>query len=160
MIGVSRSMKTNLLFLMLFSATLFVSHDAFALAGELKRPGISLSTKHSQETRERIMKVLNREDAKFVGGRFINWFTTMHYAGDAKALSLFMDELAKIPGVVLSVSFVKDRIFDEAPWSVHHEAHGNRFHIRVSMNSDIKMEEIYIPEIRGRDSVGEGNSEK
>ena len=144
-------MKTTILSIFLAFAFLFGASDVFALAGELKRPGISLSTKYSKETRERIMKVLNREDARFVGGRFINWFTTMNYAGDAKALSLFMEELAKIPGVVLSVSFVKDRILDEAPWSVQHEAHGNRFHIRVSMNSDLKFEDIYIPEIHGRE---------
>ncbi|MGB0582801.1 MAG: hypothetical protein ACPGVU_24210, partial [Limisphaerales bacterium] len=109
------------------------------------------AAEYPEANRKKVMAALNREDVKFVGGRFINWFTTMWYDGDTKALNLFLDDLAHIPGVVLHVSFGKS--VHPGAWSVHHEAHDNRFHIKVNLDSKIKLAELYIPEIRGIDPI-------
>ncbi len=52
--------------------------------------------------------------------------------------------------MTLHVSFVKSLPFP-GDWSVHHGAHGNRFHVRVSLDSKINLEELYLPEVTGRD---------
>lgn len=125
--------------------------EARALAGELKKPSISLPAEYPDANRKKIMAALNRKDVKFLGGRFINWFTTMWYDSDTKALNLFLDDLAHIPGVVVHVSFGKS--IHPGAWSVHHEAHDNRFHIKVNLDSKIKLAELYLPEIRGIDPI-------
>lgn len=125
------------------------SCDAHALAGDLKRPSVSLPAEYPDANRRKIMAALNRKDVKFLGGRFINWFTTMWYDSDTKALNLFLDDLAHVPGVVLHVSFGKS--IHPGAWSVRHEAHDNCFHVKIGLDSQIKLAELHLPEIRGID---------
>ncbi len=133
-------------------------HRAFALYGELKEPGVALSEDLPEAARKRITAALHRTDCRFLGGNFLNSFTTLRYAGETKALNMFLDALANCPGVTLSVSFVKS-LPEAGDWHVHHEAHPNRFHVRVSLASEkLELEHLYLPEIAGHDpadKVGE-----
>jgi len=95
---------------------------------------------------------LNRKDCKFIGGMFINSFTTMYYKSDAKALNLFLDDLAHVPSAVLHVSFVKT-LPEPGTRAVHHEAGDNRFHVRVNLRSEINTEDLYLPDIHGRNPI-------
>ena len=108
------------IFLFLLTLTL-ATPSVFALAGQLNEPGVALPEHHPEAARKRIMAALNRADCKFLGGNFLNAFTTLRYAGDTKALNRFLDDLANCPGVTLSVSFVKS-LPEAGDWQVQHEA--------------------------------------
>ena len=124
---------------------------AFALAGDLTEPGVALPKDFPEAARTNIMKALRRPDCKFLGGHFLNSFTSLSYGGDTKALNFFLDSLAKCPGVTLSVSFVSEHLPHEScDWNVGHEAFRNRFDVRVNLKSSrIKLEQLVIPEARG-----------
>lgn len=131
--------------------------DALALAGEVKHPGVALSQKLPETVRKKISAALNRKDCKFLGGAFINSFTTLWYTSDTRALNLFLDDLKHIPQVLLHVSFVKELSREDAAWSVHHQASENRFQIRIALGGPIKIEDIYLPVIHGRDPIEKGD---
>jgi hypothetical protein len=121
---------------------------AFALAGSLDSPGVAFSGDYPKDAQEQVMAALTRKDCKFLGGHFVNWFTTLRYGGDAKALNLFLGDLVKCPGATVHVGFKK--LDDECDWRVSHDAHGNRFQVEVNLNSkQIKIEDLYIPEAKG-----------
>ncbi len=143
-------MKTLLVPLLVVA--LFTSApNAFALAGELKEPGVAHATGYPEAAQQQVRAVLTRPDCKFLGGRFINSHTSLTYAGDTKALNQFLGALAKCPGVALHVSFVADPMPGTAcDWHVGHDAHRNQFHIRVNLKSArVKLEELYLPEVKG-----------
>jgi len=131
--------------------------DALGLAGEVKHPGVALSQKLPGTVRQKISAALKRKDCKFLGGNFINSFTTLWYTSDTQALNLFMDDLKHIPQVLLHVSFVKELSRADAAWAVHHQASANRFQIRVALGGRIKIEEVYLPVIHGRDPIEKGD---
>jgi hypothetical protein len=120
----------------------------FALAGTLDSPGVAFSGDYPKKARDQVMAALTRKDCKFLGGEFVNWFTTLRYAGDTKALNLFLGDLVKCPGAAVHVGFKK--LDDDCAWRVSHDAHGNRFQIEVNLNSKkISIEDLYIPEAKG-----------
>lgn len=140
------------LFAPLFSALLLATAtDALALAGELKEPGVAMSQGYPEAARKQVMAALTRPGCKFLKGNFINSHTSLFYAGDTKALNVFLGDLAKCPGVTLHVSFANDPIPGEpCDWHVSHDAHENGFHVRVSLKSDrIKLPDLYLPEVKG-----------
>jgi hypothetical protein len=120
----------------------------FALAGTLDSPGVAFSGDYPKDARGQVMAALTRKDCKFLGGHFVNWFTTLRYGGDTKALNLFLGDLVKCPGATVHVGFKK--LDDDCDWRVSHDAHGNRFQVEVNLNSkQIKIEDLYIPEAKG-----------
>ena len=120
----------------------------FALAGKLESPSVAFSGDYPKDAQEKVMAALTRKDCKFLGGEFVNWFTTLRYQGETKALNLFLGDLAKCPGVTVHVGFKK--LDDTCDWRVSHNAHGNRFQIEVNLNSkQIKLEDLYVPEAKG-----------
>jgi hypothetical protein len=143
-------MKTRFASLVV-AALVVTSTNAFALAGELKEPGVSHAQGYPQAAQEQVRAALQRPDCKFLKGSFINWHTSLLYAGETKSLNQFLDALAKCPGVTLHVSFVADPIPGEpCDWVVAHDAHANRFHVRVNLKSDrIKLPDLYLPEVKG-----------
>ena len=143
-------MKT-LLAPLLCAALLATTTDALALAGELKEPGVAHAQGYPQAAQEQVRAALTRPDCKFLGGRFINWHTSLLYAGETKALNLFLDALAKCPGVTLHISFVEDPILSAgSDWHVSHDAHANSFHIRVNLKSErIKLPDLHLPQVKG-----------
>ena len=115
--------------------------NVFALMAELKEPGVAHTTDYPKAAQEQVAAALKRPDYKFLKGHFINWHTSLLYAGDTKALNLFLDALAKCPGVTLHVSFVSDPIPGEpCDWHVSHMAYENKFHVRVNLG-DAKRQE-------------------
>jgi hypothetical protein len=143
-------MKTWLASLVV-AALVATSPNAFALAGELKEPGVAFSQGYPEAARKQVMAALNRPDSKYLKGNFINWHTSLLYAGETKALNQFLDALAKCPGVTLHVSFVADPVPGEpCDWHVGHDAHRNQFHVRVNLKSErIKLPDLYLPEVKG-----------
>jgi hypothetical protein len=120
----------------------------FALAGTLDSPGVAFSGDYPKDAQGRVMAALARKDCKFLGGHFVNWFTTLRYGGDTQALNLFLGDLVKCPGATVHVGFKK--LDDDCAWRVSHDAHGNRFQVEVNLNSkQIKIEDLYIPEAKG-----------
>jgi hypothetical protein len=60
---------------------------------------------------------------------------------------MFLDDLAKCPGVTLSVSFTSE-IDVDCDWRVGHKAPENRFQVEVNLKSDqIKIEDVVLPEV-------------
>ncbi|PAW73943.1 MAG: hypothetical protein B9S33_22295 [Pedosphaera sp. Tous-C6FEB] len=141
----------NLLAPLLCAALLATATDALGLAGEVKEPGVAFSQDYPEVARQQVMAALNRSDSKFLKGRFINSFTSLFYAGETKALNLFLADLAKCAGVTLSVSFASDPVAGEpCDWVVSHDAHANHFQVRVNLKSErIKLSDLTLPEVKG-----------
>lgn len=125
-----------------------LASGAFALLGELKEPGVAFPEGFSEPARTHIMAALRQPDSKFLGGHFINSFTSLKYGGDTLALNLFLEGLAKCPGVSLSVRFQPDMDCD---WLVSHLAdEPGRFTVHVNLKSSrIDLEKLVIPESKG-----------
>ncbi|WP_035612093.1 hypothetical protein [Haloferula sp. BvORR071] len=122
-----------------------------ALAGDLSEPGIAFPSDFSKPAQLRIMEALKHPDCKFLGGRFVNSFTSLNYAGETKALNLFMEQLAKCPGVVLAVRFKAEGFAEGCDWMIAHEA-GDPCKLTVHVNlksSRVKLEDLVIPEVKG-----------
>jgi hypothetical protein len=121
---------------------------AFALAGTLDSPSVAFSGDYPKDAQAQVMAALTRKDCKFLGGHFVNWFTTLRYGGDTKSLNLFLGDLVKCPGATVHVGFKK--LDDDCDWRVSHDAHSNHFQVEVNLNSkQIKIEDLYIPEAKG-----------
>lgn len=144
-------MKARLLAPLTFAALLALATDAFGLAGELEEPGVAFSQSYPDASRQQVMAALNRSDSKFLKGSFINWHTTLFYAGETKALNLFLADLARCSGVTLHVIFTSDPIGGEAcDWVVSHDSMTNHFAVRVNLKSErIKLADLSLPEIKG-----------
>lgn len=136
---------------LLCAALLATATNALALAGDLKEPGVALPHAYPKSAQELVRAALTLADCKFLGGRFINWHTSLNYAGDTKALNQFLDALAKCPGITLHVTFVADPMLHEgSDWHLSHDAHENSFHVRVSLKSDrIKLPDLRVPAAKG-----------
>jgi hypothetical protein len=120
----------------------------FAEAGTLDSPGVAFSGGYPKDAQEQVMAALTRRDCKFLGGQFVNWFTSLQYGGDTKALNLFLGDLVKCPGATVHVAFKKLDV--DCDWRVSHDALDNRFQIEVNLNSkQIQLEDLYIPEANG-----------
>jgi hypothetical protein len=120
----------------------------FAEAGSLDSPGVAFPGDYPKDAQESVMAALNRKDCKFLGGTFVNWFTTLRYQGETKALNLLLGDLAKCPGVTVHVGFKK--LDDECDWRLSHDGLDNGFQIEVNLNSkQIKLEDLYVPEAKG-----------
>jgi hypothetical protein len=130
---------------------------ALALASfDLKEPQLAFPAGFPESDRTNIMASLSRPDCKFVGGSFINSFTSLKYSGDTLALNLFLEGLVKRPGVVLAVRFHTDRTSDDCDWFVSHDAHKPReFSVHLNMkSSQIKLDDLVIPDSKGPPLAG------
>lgn len=143
-------MKKCLQSICLFAA-LILPVNAFAAAGKLTSPSLSLPSEFPLALRTNILAVLSNPEYKFAGGEFVNATTRLWYGGETKALNRFLGELATCDGVILSISFVQDVGEDpEAGWRVQHSGNNpNRFSIQISLNSKkIQLEDLEIPDIK------------
>jgi hypothetical protein len=117
-------------------------------AGKLEAPGVAFSAGYPAEAQAKVMKVLKRADCKFLGGTWLNSWTTLRYQGDVGALNQFVGDLVKCPGVTVHVSL--KRLTDDADWRVGHSAHQNRFQVEVNLDSRrVELEKLYIPAFTG-----------
>jgi hypothetical protein len=122
--------------------------SVFAEAGSLDSPSVAFAQSYPENAQAQVTAALTRKGCKFLSGMFVNWFTTLRYQGETKALNLFLGDLAKCPGVTVHVGFKK--LDEESDWQVSHDALENRFNIEVNLNSkQIKLEDLSIPEAKG-----------
>ncbi len=124
---------------------------AFALAGELKTPDLAFPTGFSEISRTNLLASLQPTDCKFLGGRFINWSTTLEYGGNTPALNRFLAGLAKCPEVVLVVRFGPAMTASDCDWAVTHSAQEpSKVVVHINWQSSaINMEDIALPEWKG-----------
>jgi hypothetical protein len=118
---------------------------------DLKEPELAFPQGFPESNRTNILASLKRSDCKFLGGSFINSFTSLNYGGDTRALNLFLSGLVNCPGVTLSVRFASERIPEDCDWQVTHMA-GEPAKLMVGINlqsSRIKLDALVIPESKG-----------
>jgi hypothetical protein len=123
------------------------SVPAWALAGELKQPGLAFPSEFPQALQQQIQTNLARADCEFVGGHFVNWNTHLNYNGSVTALNQFLAGLAQIPGARIWVHFKSA----ETAWQVSHSAM-EPLHFRISINPDapgFHWSELNLPVIPG-----------
>jgi hypothetical protein len=126
-----------------------VVRPVLGAAGTLDKPGVASAADYPAEGRARIQKALERKDATFLGGMWLNSHTSLRYRGKTQALNLMLGDLAECPGASVSVSLKKfrDEDFD---WRLSHMAWDNQFHCEVNLSSlRVNLEELYIPPAKG-----------
>lgn len=122
---------------------------ASALAGKLDQPGVAFSSGYPAEAQKKVMAVLNRKDAKFLSGHFVNSWSSLTYQGETQAANMFLEELAQCPGVTVSVSFKK---LENGDWRVGHDGHANRFQVEINLASPrLDLEKLVVPAAKGPD---------
>jgi hypothetical protein len=125
---------------------------AFALAGDLTEPSLAFPSDFPESARTNIMAALRQPDCRFLGGHFVNWITSLNYGGDTKALNLFLEGLAKCPGIRLSVRFSSESSMMGCDWMIaSHSSHEPyKIVVRVNLKSgQIKLEDLMIPDSGG-----------
>ena len=125
---------------------------AFARAGDLTEPGLAFPADFPESARTNIIAALRQPGCKFLGGHFINWITSLNYGGDTKALNLFLEGLAKCPGINLSVRFSSESTLMGCDWMIasHSASEPDKIVVRVNLKSgQIKLEDLMLPDSRG-----------
>jgi hypothetical protein len=122
--------------------------SAYGMMGELKEPSASFSVNYPESGQALVMKALNRKDCKCLGGYFINWFTTLNYAGGTDALNGFVADLARCPKSTVSVRFKKDA--GNQDWTLlYSPLETNHFDVTINLNSKkLKLDDLRLPEIQ------------
>lgn len=153
--------------LLLCAASLVLTlteREAFALAGVLKSPSIAIAVDASGSPKspglKKALDVLRDKKYEYVIGSFINSASRLCYAGETDDLNRFLDELAKIDGIQVSVSFSREKGWAESPfdgpkhkkgpcqWEVFHM--GQRFQVKAYLgDGKIDIEKLVLPAING-----------
>lgn len=123
------------------------SLPAWALAGELKQPGLAFPPDFPSALQQQIQTNLTRTDCRFVSGHFLNWNTQLNYNGSVTALNQLLAGLAQIPGARIWVRFTSA----DTAWQVSHSAM-EPLHFRISINPDapgFHWSELSLPVIPG-----------
>lgn len=125
---------------------LALAAPAWALSGTLDKPGVALPVGYPAT--QQVMAALNRKDATFVDGHFVNSFTSLRYRGNWLAFNLFLEDLAACPGVSVSVRF--KQLPDDVDWRVGHDGLSNGFLVEINPASKrLDLERLYIPVAKG-----------
>jgi hypothetical protein len=123
------------------------SLPAWALAGELKQPGLAFPPDFSRALHQQIQTNLTRPECEFVGGHFLNWNTQLNYNGSVTALNQFLAGLAQIPGARIWVHFKSA----DTAWQVSHSSM-EPLHFRININPDapgFHWSDLSLPVIPG-----------
>jgi len=144
-------MKPIMLRLACFLLALVLATRAFGLAGELNEPGLAFPQTFPESARTNITAALTRPDCTFLGGHFVNWYTTLKYNGETLALNLFLEGLVKCPGVTLAIRFQTDSIPIDCDWMVTHSADDpHRLTVHINQKSPrINLGKLFLPESKG-----------
>jgi hypothetical protein len=116
------------------------------MGGDLRHPSLALPADAPTELRTRLMVILAEEDAKFLGGHFINAHTTLEYGGSTQALNRMVSKLAECGGVKVQLRFTN--AVDGPAWSVDHNAWTDPYHLEVGINlgaASIKAGDLSLP---------------
>jgi hypothetical protein len=124
------------------------ARPAFAKAGPLDSPKVAFPADYPEAAKRQVRKALQRKGCKFLRGYFVNWHTTIHYAGDAASLNGQIGDLVRCPGVEVSVRFRK--LNDHGDWLLLHDARANRFEIQINLDSErVDLEKLVLPSAKG-----------
>lgn len=128
-------------------------NTAFGAQGELDRPAVAILRSVPQAEQDAVRNVLSHKDRKFISGSWLNKSTQIHYKSDTAALGNFLDGLSKCPSATVWVRFYRpgrDAMWAPAGsnWSVFHSAIDNSFSIKIRLDSEIDLTELYIPPLR------------
>ena len=128
------------------------SLPAWAMAGNLKQPGLAFPSDFPQTLHQQIQTNLTRADCVFVSGHFLNWNTQLDYNGSVAALNQFLAGLAQIPGAMILVRFSSA----DTAWQVSHSSmQPLRFQININPDArDFRWSELSLPVISGPSSRG------
>jgi hypothetical protein len=141
-------MKTILLTLVaVFSGTM----PLLARGMTLSKPSFTAPHGCPRQVVNQVRAALDRPDCKFVGGQLASRSTHLRYSGDIKALNGMLADLAKCPGVVLTIHFTS-KFSEPGDWSVRSQKGYNQFIFQVLVNLQaerIKVEELRLPEVKG-----------
>ena len=105
------------------------------LAGTLDHPSLSFPQDEKDVDQEEVMKVLGMKEAQFLGGRFVNAFTTLQYGGDTDALNRFLARLSACKGTSVVVTYHETPGGDTSTWWLQHNAWGNPKELVVSIDA-------------------------
>ena len=133
---------------LLFASTL----PAFALAGGLSHPGVAMPTNLPPAFHTNLTAALTDAKVKFLGGNFVNAFTSLRYGGETRALNGFLERLAKCPGIKLSVRF--EIYADDQPqdWLLTHDAWHDAYAVCVRINLKsrrLQLADLVLPDVNG-----------
>lgn len=121
----------------------------YALAGELKEPGLAFPSTFSESGRLSLHAALKGNAFQYSGGHFVNSATTLTYRGDTSGLNAFLAGIAKCPGFTLSVRFDSSDYpgTTGTDWVLSHNAHSpDQVFVRINLKSSkLKLEELTIP---------------
>lgn len=144
----------NWIFPALVIATTLTPISVFALAGEIESADVAYPESYPPESQAKVRAALQREDSQFMGGHFVNWFTTIMYTGDMLSLNLMIDNLTKCPDIVVTVRFQK--VDAEHDWLIFHNALTNQFDVHVNLNSqNIDLEQLRLPPLKKQEENSE-----
>jgi hypothetical protein len=102
-----------------------------------------------------IRKIIQNERFKFVDGLVSYWEpdygTRLSFAGDAPALSDFLGELRKLPGISTRLILYRgrnDELRRDTPWQLDYsKAHPNRLTVYLNLNAPgLEFDKIVFPE--------------
>lgn len=132
----------------------------YALAGPLDRPGISIPD--GDAVVMKLHEVLSDDSREFVGGHFVNWFSTLTFAGNTEDINKLLDELSKIEGLTMSIRFQSDRgLYEQAfPSNEPHDPHpfdyqikhegGRSIEITIHVSkAGVDLENLRLPDMTG-----------
>ena len=143
------TMKTKRYFVFLLMCFALVAHVLAAMR-ELTEPGLGFPDSFPAPARAKVEAVLQRPDCKFLGGFWLNSFTSLRYEGETVPLNLFLESLAECPGITLSIRFDNHSMKANCDWVVTQEpGDPTRLCVRINLNSSrVKLEDLVVPEMK------------
>jgi hypothetical protein len=127
-----------------------VAH-VLAAMGKITEPGLGFPDSFPAPARAKVQAVLERPDYKFLGGFWLNSFTSLKYEGETVALNLFLRSLAECPGITLSIRFDNHSMEGNCDWVVTQGPfEPTRLCVRINLKSSrIKFEDLMVPDHKG-----------
>lgn len=102
----------RIIILALLTVGLLAGGTALALSVERPTPGIEFPKGYDQTRADAVLAVLQDKQFHYAGGLTSYWEpafgTTLVYEGDTKSLAKMLDDLAKINGIHVRLTFSKD----------------------------------------------------
>ena len=120
--------------------------------GELDTPNIPFGDGGLNPTPSEVNLVLRDNEYDYVGGHWLNSWTSLRYCGDTKVLNSFLAALAHCPGIVSSIDLrgTNHPAHLDCDWHVGHLANSNRIQVSINLSSPrITAESIHLPDIAG-----------
>ena len=153
------NMRTKLIVACLFICFGLAGH-ALAAMDEIKEPELSFPDSFPAAARVKVMAALNQPDCKFLGGMWLNGFTSLRYKGETMPLNLLLKSLAECAGITLTIRFQEfsdDVGFDwlvsqePAEWlKGHDKVRSVSVCVDVNLKSSrIKMWKLHMPDYKG-----------